>query len=364
MSRPISAISPSFLAESRVEAEMNFLETIQAALNSPARPADSYHTIENELAAGLAKYWKIAERILQDSGVRLLPPHPEYFAPSRNFFSLLFLYSYHRATLPAHRRILYVAINQCLRGMVTGCDNILDDEYKKTLSTDLPENATRMRSVLDIMVSDRVLYELLMDACRKDELTLNQVATAGAASLRALTQSGAEEAGEEGGIDTRLSPEEIINKIHHYKTALLFQCVWAIPESIEPLTSEIITPLKQALYEIGMGCQIFDDMVDLYSDILNRRHNYVASLIYHAASDKNRSVPETELFKIAELKKEINLITLFPEAKKAAARTASGFLEKGLNALFVKEHKTLIQPAIQFIAQQIGAAGFLPGATE
>lgn len=345
---------------------MDYLSVIRATLNTPVkdRTKASFQTIESELVSGLTQYWEIAGRILQGSGVGLLPPHPDYFTPSRNFFSLLFLYSYHRAALPAHRRILYAAVNQCLRGMVTGCDNILDDEYKKTLSTDLPEKATRMRSVLDIMVSDRVLYELLMDACRENKLTLNQAASAGAASLRALTQSGAEEAGEEGGIDTRLSPESILTKIHHYKTALLFQCVWAIPESIEPLAPAIVSPLKQALYEIGMGCQILDDMVDLSSDILNRRHNYVASLIYHAATKTDRSIPETEFFRISDLKKEMNLIMLFPEAKDTASKTATGFLEKGLNALFAFEHKALIQPAIRFIAQQIGAGGFLSCTTE
>jgi hypothetical protein len=309
----------------------------------------------------LTRYWEIAGRILKGSGVGLLPPHPEYFAPSRNFFSLLFLYSYHRAALSPHRRILYVIINQCLRGIVTGCDNILDDEYKKTLSTDLPETAIRMRSIIDIMVSDRVLYEILMDACRKNELTLDQVATAGACSLRALTQSGAQEAGEEGGIQFRLLPEEILSRIHHYKTALLFQCVWAVPESIESLSPSILNPLKQALYEIGMGCQILDDMVDLASDVLNRRHNYVASLIYHSAAKTDRSAPETELFNIAALKKEKNLMRVFPEAGRIAAEMATGFLKKGLNVLFAPEHKAFIQPSILFIAGQIGADQYLPG---
>lgn len=345
---------------------MDFLETIHNVLKTSKADGstESFQAITNELAEGLTRYWEIAGRILKGSGVGLLPPHPEYFAPSRNFFSLLFLYSYHRAALPPHRRILYAAINQCLRGMVTGCDNILDDEYKKTLSTDLPEKAIRMRSIIDIMVSDRVLYEILMDACREKELTLNQVATAGAVSLRALTQSGAQEAGEEGGIDSRLTPEAILSRIHHYKTALLFQCVWAIPESIESLSPSILNPLKQALYEIGMGCQLLDDMVDLSQDILNRRHNYVASLIYHSATKTDRSAHETELFKIAALRKEKNLMMVFPEAGQIAAKTATGFLERGLNVLFTLEHKVLIQPSILFIAGQIGADKYLPGTSE
>ena len=41
---------------------------------------------------------------------------------------------------------------------MTGCGNILDDEYKKTLETELPEHGVKFRSVLDILVSDRYAF--------------------------------------------------------------------------------------------------------------------------------------------------------------------------------------------------------------
>ena len=94
-------------------------------------------------------------------------------------------------------------VNQCLRGMVTGCDNILDDEYKTTLETDLPPQAHRFRSVLDIMVADRVLFTLLVDHCRRHDLPMERALQAGTASLRALTQKrGA--GGRRGGRDRRM----------------------------------------------------------------------------------------------------------------------------------------------------------------
>jgi hypothetical protein len=291
----------------------DLLEIIRETLKNPRTgfsPA-SLPSIESELTAGLGRYWETAGKILEGSGVLLLSPPPDYFTLGRNFFSLLFLYSYHRAALPSDRRILYAAINQCLRGMVTGCDNLLDDEYKKTLSTDLPEKGWRMRSVIDIMVSDRVLYALLLDAYAKKELTLGQVISAGAISLRALTRSGAQEAAEERGIDSRLSPEEVLRRVHHYKTALLFQCVWAIPLEIETLPPGLVTTLKQALYEIGMGCQILDDMVDLSSDIRRRRHNYAASLIYQTAGEVRWRETEMELFDGSGLEKESELFMAF-----------------------------------------------------
>lgn len=345
---------------------MDLLEFIRSVKNSSksSLPPDPFLSLEKELAAGLSCYLENAATILAGSGVRLLPPASDYFALNRNFFSLLFLYSYYRASLPPDRRILYVAINQCLRGMVTGCDNLLDDEYKKTLLTDLPETAIRMRSVLDIMVSDRVLFELLIESCRKKELTLDHVAFAGMASLRALTRSAAQEAAEEGGINSRLPPQAVLSQVHHYKTAILFQCVWAIPEGIETLPPALVTLLKQALYEIGMGCQILDDMVDLAADIRNRRHNYVASLIHHGASEAERQSLEMGEFNAPGVNNEADLLMAFPAAQHAAAQTATGFLRKGLQTLFIEEHRALVMPAIHFIAQQIGVERFLADAPE
>jgi hypothetical protein len=130
-----------------------------------------FELLEDELSEALSLYWSTAEEILQKSGVKLLPPAADYFRLGENFFSALFLYSYHRAGIPRRRRILYAAVNQCLRGMVTGCDNILDDEYKKTLVTDLPQQAWQFRSVLDIMVSDRVLFKILLKYHQMNQLT-------------------------------------------------------------------------------------------------------------------------------------------------------------------------------------------------
>jgi hypothetical protein len=146
------------------------IQTLQRHTKSSG-PPEPWALLEDELAEGLTLFWSTAAKILQGSGVRLLDPSDGFFLLENNFFSALFLYSYHRRGIARSRRILYTAINQCLRGMVTGCDNILDDEYKKTLETDLPEEGVRFRSIVDIMVSDRVLFEILFDGLRDEKLT-------------------------------------------------------------------------------------------------------------------------------------------------------------------------------------------------
>ena len=256
---------------------------------------NTFKTLNDELQEGLSLYWNIATQILDKSGINVPAPESEYFSIERNFFSTLFIYSYFRAGISKSRRVLYAAVNQCLRGMVTGCDNILDNEYKKTLETDLPEKATRFRSVLDIMVSDRILFAILQKEYLADNLSYDQVRAASFESLRALAKSGAQEASEECGVGEILSPENLLSKIHHYKTGILFQSPWALPDIIDNNNLKDTSGIKSALYQIGMGCQILDDMVDLEMDIRMNRHNYVASLICHGKNSKERTLLDTLL---------------------------------------------------------------------
>lgn len=311
--------------------------------------------LQRELSAGLAMYWSTAGHILEGSGITLLDPVEDFFSITNNFFSALFLYSYHRTAISQPRRILYVAVNQCLRGMVTGCDNLLDDEYKKTLETDLPEHGYRFRSILDIMVSDRVLFKILMESGQEHRLTREQVLSASAASLQALGRSGAQEASEENGIHEILKPNDVLKRVHHFKTGMLFQCIWAVPLAIEPIEKTAVSHLLEALYKIGMGCQILDDMVDFYGDLQQKRHNYIVSLIYHKFSPAGRS----RLLELANrnLTQDDRSTALdeFPEGRLAGEQTALGYLESGLKMLLREDHRFLTVPAIEFMAKRIGA---------
>jgi hypothetical protein len=321
-------------------------------------PWGLFESLREELVEGLQCYWATAGRLLEGSGVRLRQTGPAYASRDANLFSALFLYSYGPLGIPRARRVLYVAVNQCLRGMVTGCDNLLDDEYKVTLDTDLPEGGTRFRSVLDIMASDRVLFELLVDACRHGGLTLDQALAASAASLRSLLASGAQEAGEEGGVEARLTPEEVLRSVHHLKTGLLFRCPWAVPSVLEDLRPALLSKTLSALYDIGMGCQILDDLVDLARDLRDGRHNYVASLVYH------EGMPEEwpQLRERAETDDE-TLALGFPSAARTATEKAREFLLKGTRALFAGEPPGLAEAASRLLVQRIGAEPFFPKGT-
>jgi len=320
---------------------------------------DPFRTLKDELIEALNQYWATAGQILKGSGINILDPTPEYFSTESNFFSSLFLYSYSRAGIPRSRRVLYAVVNQCLRGMVTGCDNILDEEYKKTLDTDLPEKGTRFRSVTDIMVSDRILFSALYNSCQNNILTPEQVMAASSESFRTLAASGVQEASEEGGTGERIKPDKVLSTVHHYKTAKLFQCPWAIPSIIEENGSASIPMLKAALYQIGMGCQILDDMVDLSMDLRMNRHNYIASLISYGTDLKARAHLKIRSDSNQAQEDSPDFMLEFPDAMQYAGHEALIYLKKGIGALFADEHQLAVDPAINFIAKRIGADHFL-----
>ena len=325
---------------------MNTARESAAAVNP-----DPLTVLEDELRTGLRHYWRCAGEILRDGPVHLIEPDEASLSLPGNFFSALFMYSYYRTGIAKDRRILYAAVNQCLRGMVTGCDNILDDEYKKTLDTDLPHQARRFRSVLDIMVSDRILTEVLLDYCLASNLPLDKLVKAGRASLHTLLQSGVQEASEEGGIAERLRPEEILSRIHHYKTGVLFQCPWAIPAVFEETISPEAPAVQGALYDIGIGCQILDDLVDLVTDLRENRHNFVLSAVFHEEPPQvwRRLESMPDLGGSAD-----EFYGDFPEFHVRMKARALDTLAGGLRNLFFAHHGSLVEPAIAFIAGRIG----------
>ncbi|MEK6758871.1 MAG: hypothetical protein AABY51_03790 [Deltaproteobacteria bacterium] len=308
--------------------------------------------LEKELALALDLYWESAGRVLSGSGIVLRNKPDGFTSLEKNFFSALFLYSYQRAGIPPSRRAMYAAINQCLRGMVTGCDNILDDEYKKTIDTDLPQTAVRFRSIMDIMVSERVLFDILMKSVKNGEFSFDQAEAACNASLHALTKSGVQEASEEAGVKRLLTPELVLSSVHHYKTGILFQAPWAVPEALEWDACSIIDEIKNGLYQIGIGCQIMDDMVDLASDISKRRHNYVSSLIF--SEDGPSAWAGLEAMAAGGKEKDVSVL-MFPKARQIASDKAQEYLRGGLEALFEPKYRFMVEPSISFLAGRIGA---------
>ena len=204
----------------------------------------------------------------------------------KNIFSTLFQSVYHLMDVPAPRRLLYGQLIHLFRIWVTSADNLLDGEDKEVVPVVFPGNARVMRQVVAVMAADRVLAEILNDAVAQGALSADQRDELARESLRRLLPSAAQEATEEGGIAVRPPPEEVLGVIHRLKTGLLFNVAFVGPEIVEPAGSARAARLRAALMDFGLGCQVLDDVRDLARDLLEKRHNYVLSILAHQAPDR------------------------------------------------------------------------------
>ena len=71
------------------------------------------------------------------------PPDDQVLRVERNLFSTLFVLATKTLGLPERAVRFYAMVNQCMRALVTGCDNLLDDEFKEVIPFDLPGDGTK-----------------------------------------------------------------------------------------------------------------------------------------------------------------------------------------------------------------------------
>ena len=204
----------------------------------------------------------------------------------KNIFSTLFQSVYHLMDIPAPRRLLYGKLIHLFRIWVTSADNLLDGEDKEVVPMVMPGSARVMRQVVAVMAADRVLAECLHDAVAQGVISAAQRDDLARESLRRLLPSAAQEATEEGGITVRPPAEDVLNVIHRLKTGLLFNVAFVGPEIVEPLACARTARLRDGLMDFGLGCQVLDDVRDLARDLLEKRHNYVLSILAHQAPDR------------------------------------------------------------------------------
>lgn len=202
------------------------------------------------------------------------PLAPEFKSPEKNMFSCLFLSVILHLFKESAFIPLYAFINQCMRAWVTGCDNLLDDEYKTIFPFAIKEKGSRIPSVFTLLLTDRALTRFMTEKFNTPEL-ITKVHTH---SFRLLVPCALEECEEEMRPVEILHPFDILSKIHLEKTALLFSAPLGIPELLEHAPPPLLQKAKEALQYFGHACQILDDAKDMPQDLVQGRHNYLVSL--------------------------------------------------------------------------------------
>jgi hypothetical protein len=112
-----------------------------------------------------------------------------------------------------------------------------------------------------------------------------------------------------------------------------------------------------------MGCQIYDDMMDLARDILMDRHNYIASAIWHETGPEGRALLEERMAgcSLDDLSASANrdVLLAFPGVLAEASATASRYLKDGAAMLFREDHQFMIEGTTAFVRARIGVDSIL-----
>jgi hypothetical protein len=133
-----------------------------------------------------------------------------------------------------------------------------------------------------------------------------------------------------------------------------------VPALLEDIDSDTQARTTGALYHLGIGCQVLDDMVDLAADLRNSRHNYVGSLIYHGNDRAEHARLQDWLGQQSKSRNDATLLDGFPRACEQAAATARSYLDIGTRDLFTDEHRSFARPLQAMLIERIGASRFMP----
>lgn len=289
---------------------------------------EEYRICMSEVYSRARELIRCPEDIPREFRVSCLPVPGEFFSLRKNLFSALFQSVYLVLEIKKERRCLYGKLNHLFRIWVTSADNLLDGEDKAPLPLKIAGESRIMRQVISIMAADRIMKQMLDEAVDKAVITARDSSVLSEKSLETLLPSAAEEASEEGGILQRPHPDYVLNTIHKLKTGLLFHIPFLGLEAIETdIDKGRLSACKEGLSKFGLGCQILDDIRDMFRDYRQRRHNYVLSRIFWQGRSRDMELLK-ELEKNANLQDKIFLN--FSEAALPAADLAYDLLKEGL----------------------------------
>lgn len=300
--------------------------------------ADLFKKSLAEQKTVLNDFWKKGLGILAGSGINLKPPPKRWFSLRHNYFSVLFIVVFFILKIPISRLRFYARLDHCLRTWVTACDNLLDDELKELLITDLPKDARIFKSVHTILVADRIFFSFMIDAVKEETISEEEMDMLLGVSLSSISASGREEAEEERGVEYDLSPDDVLCRIHAVKTGRLFTSPLSAPLALGDINKNDpdFINIHNGLSSIALGCQILDDMSDLHMDLLNKKHNYLAALVLNGRNIQERSLMNEILSgkRNNGIDHDSGLYRRFPDSSITAIDEAKLQFEKGMDLLY------------------------------
>jgi hypothetical protein len=197
----------------------------------------------------------------------------------KNYLSIFFLLIYQKLGLRKNKVLFNGVINYLVRGIVTCTDNLMDHEDKFLLSIkNIGTDASTSQSIF-LLIMHQTILDTYLDLTVKEGLITSEEKTKLKLILfTELFEIGFMESAEENKNEEFLSPDEIIEKVNHYRGARLLGLAFIAVLLLEE-NKELITNVRNGVSHIGSGLQLMDDISDIKKDTTERKRNYLASYL-------------------------------------------------------------------------------------
>jgi hypothetical protein len=197
----------------------------------------------------------------------------------KNYLSIFFLMIYHKLGMSKNKIFFYGVINYLIRGIVTCTDNLLDHEDKFLLDIKNICNDAMTSQSIFLLIMHQTILDTYFDQMVQDKLITSEEKTKLKQVLfTELFEIGFMESAEEMKNEEFLSPDEILEKVNHFRGARLLGLAFLSISLLEK-EKELLQKVKDAVSYLGLGLQLIDDISDIIKDSNERKRNYLASYL-------------------------------------------------------------------------------------
>lgn len=202
----------------------------------------------------------------------------------KNFFSILFLATYKAIGISPERRHFYGMLNHCLRGIVTGADNILDNEYKELLPLSFPEPAIRFKSVMHILLFARFIVRITQ--AMEEQKLLESVDASllqdvfGQAVVKKIPISGLFATGLSSFDRSHIYlPLKTLQKFLAVEDEVTEIALWTNPEKAAAIATSLQADAKAGKFKVTPWQELTPDLVQLI-DLNDATYKFLVLIIF------------------------------------------------------------------------------------
>lgn len=215
------------------------------------------------------------------------PGDPE--ALQRWFFLTLFVAVFDALGVPARRLQLYAEIDYCIQGSVVAADDLFDREGRGLLP--LKTDGPTFTAVMQLICFERLMARAGRRGVAAGLCTASDFDALQRDLLTEMAAIGRLEGSEEGGVDTVLDPEAMLEAVHAVRGGQLFGLSLAAVRRLElDLKPGDLECASLGLVTLGTAFQVVDDVTDFEADLRRRSHNLLESWVHHHGSATERAV--------------------------------------------------------------------------